>query len=81
VRKWLLISTAVVGVLALMASVFVIGRLAEPAMTSCGGVVPQRLRGTDVVITVESRVFPPWKYDCVFNLNGRVVARAQAPYP
>jgi hypothetical protein len=25
--------------------------------------------------------FPPWKYDCVFDRQGRVLARAHAPFP
>jgi len=73
--------TALLSVFALMTGLFVIARLAEPAMTSCGGVMPERLRATYAVITVEHRLFPPWKYTCVFTLNGRVVARAPAPYP
>ena len=64
-----------------MTGLFVIGRLAEPAMTSCGGVIPERLRATYAVITVEHRLFPPWKCTCVFVLNGRVVARCTRPYP
>jgi hypothetical protein len=81
-RKWLLLSSAIASVLGLAFGVFVIERLAEPAMTSCGGVVPGRLQdANDVVITVETRMFPPWKYDCVFTRDGHVVARAHAPYP
>jgi hypothetical protein len=81
VRKILMLATGLLSVFALMAGLFVIGRLAEPAMTSCGGVMPERLRGTYAVITAEHRLFPPWKYTCVFTLNGRVVTRAPAPYP
>jgi hypothetical protein len=57
------------------------GRLAEPAMTSCQ--VPAKLRERpNVVITVESRAFPPWKFNCVFSdVRGKVLAKAPAPYP
>jgi hypothetical protein len=57
VRKVLVLATALLSLFALMAGLFVIGRLEEPAMTSRSGVMPDRLEGTDAVITVEHVCF------------------------
>lgn len=72
---------AVVALLGLGGCAFVIGRLAEPAMTSCQ--LPGKFKSRpNVVVTVESRMFPPWKFNCVFSdVGGKVLAKTRAPYP
>lgn len=56
---------------------FVYGMAHERAMTACTSTPPGSRALPASTVTVET-AFPPWKFECVYWKNGKVVAKTRA---